>query len=244
MTDLSAIYRDKSPSTGTKATLACLHLGIVVWTLWLLLGGGISVLDGLLGRPHQLAGGPRRVILAAAAVLYFLRTLATVFVFLRRRMPWREVFTIAPWIATFDTLLAYLGGRNPAPVGGWALAGVALLLLGSALNTGSELQRHRWKLMPAHAGHLYTGGLWSLARHVNYFGDELLFIGWTMVAGRVVLATIPAAMAAGFLFVNIPALDRYLAERYGEEFQAWRRSVKSFIPYVVSLVFLLGAGSR
>ena len=34
-----------------------------------------------------------------------------------------------------------------------------LVLAGSALNTVSELQRHRWKRRPENAGHLYTGGL-------------------------------------------------------------------------------------
>jgi protein-S-isoprenylcysteine O-methyltransferase Ste14 len=37
-------------------------------------------------------------------------------------------------------------------------------------------------------------------------------------------------MALGFLFVNIPALDRDLAERYGRDYQAYARRVKRFVP--------------
>jgi protein-S-isoprenylcysteine O-methyltransferase Ste14 len=34
------------------------------------------------------------------------------------------------------------------------------------------------------------------------------------------------------VFLNVPALDRYLAERYGEEFQAYAARTKKLIPFV------------
>jgi steroid 5-alpha reductase family enzyme len=232
MTDLTAIYRDKSSSLRTKATLFCIHLLIVFISVWLLLGGGIAVLDNFFGRPHQLASTLRRGVLAAAAVLYFLRTLGTIFVFLKRRMPWSEVATIAPWIAAIDMLFAYLGGRNEGAFGLTDFVGAALVSVGSAVNTGSELQRHLWKKNPENKGRLYTGGLFRYARHINYFGDEVLFTGWALMAGRAGLLLIPVIMACGFIFVNIPALDRYLEERYGDEYRAYTRTVKRFVPYI------------
>jgi steroid 5-alpha reductase family enzyme len=232
MTELTAVYRDKSPSRRTKAALVCLHMLIVAAAVWLLLAGGIAVLDNFFGRQHQLASSLRRSALAAAAVLYFLRTVATVFVFLKRRMPWYEVGTIALWIAVIDLLFAYFGGRNEASFGAAGFAGAALVLAGSAINTVSELQRHLWKQRPENSGHLYTGGLFRYARHINYFGDEVLFTGWALMTGRAVLLLIPVIMALGFIFVNIPALDRYLAERYGDEYRKYARTAKRFIPYV------------
>ena len=233
MTDLTAVYRDKSPSLGSKATLVSLHLLIVVFSVWLLLGGGIAAVDDLLGRPNQLASYLRRGALAAAAILYFLRTLATVFIFLKRRMSWWEVGTIAPWLGVIDVLFAYFGGRNEHPFGPMGLVGAVLLVAGSAINTGSELQRHLWKRRPQNAGHLFTGGLFRYARHINYFGDEVLFTGWVLVTGRVALLVIPVLMALGFVLLNIPVLDRYLEERYGDEYRAYARTVKRFVPYVL-----------
>jgi protein-S-isoprenylcysteine O-methyltransferase Ste14 len=232
MTDLTAIYRDKSASLRTKATLVCIHLLIVAVSVWLLLGGGIAMVDDLLGRTHQLASTLRRSALAAAAVLYFLRTSVTIYVFLKRRMPWSEVGTVAPWIATIDVLFAYFGGRNEGPFWLTGLVGAFLVLTGSAVNTGSELQRHMWKRNPKNAGHLYTGGLFRYARHINYFGDEVLFTGWALMTGIIALLLIPAIMALGFIFINIPALDRYLAERYSDEYRIYARKAKRFIPYV------------
>jgi steroid 5-alpha reductase family enzyme len=232
MTDLTAIYHDKSSSFRTKATLICIHLLIVAVSVWLLLGGGIALLDNLFGRPHQLASTFRRGALTAAAVLYFIRTLVTIFVFLKRRMPWSEVCTIAPWIAAIDILFAYFGGRNDGSFGLTGIIGIFLLLAGSAINTGSELQRHLWKKNPENTGHLYTGGLFKYAQHINYFGDEVLFTGWALMTGRVGLLLIPVIMAFGFIFINIPALDRYLAERYDDEYRTYAQKVKRFIPYV------------
>jgi protein-S-isoprenylcysteine O-methyltransferase Ste14 len=232
VTDLTAIYRDKSPSLRTKATLVCIHLLVVAVSMWLLLGGGIGVLDNLLGRSPQLASTLRRSVLAATAVLYFMRTLITIFVFLKRRMPWSEVGTIAPWIATIDMLFAYFGGRNTDSFGLTGFIGICLVLAGSAVNTGSELQRHLWKKNPENAGHLYTGGLFRYSRHINYFGDEVLFTGWMLITGRAGLILIPVIMACGFIFINIPALDRYLEQRYGDEYRTYVRIVKRFIPYI------------
>jgi protein-S-isoprenylcysteine O-methyltransferase Ste14 len=216
----------------TKAVMVCVHLLIFIVSVWLLLGGGIGVIDNLFGRPHQLASGLRRGTLAAAAVLYFLRTLITIFVFLKRRMPWSEVGTVGVWIATIDLLFAYFGGRNTGPFGLLGLVGIMLVLAGSAINTGSELQRHLWKLRLENKGHLYTGGLFRYARHINYFGDEVLFTGWVLMTGRAALLIIAVIMACGFIFANIPALDRYLQERYGDEYLTYARDVKSFIPFI------------
>jgi protein-S-isoprenylcysteine O-methyltransferase Ste14 len=230
--DLAAIYRDKSPSLGTKATLALIHLGVVLLVLWLLFGGGIATVDRTVGVEYRSASEIRRIVLATAAVLYFLRTFGTLFVFLRRRMPWTEVWTIAVWVGTIDVLFAYFGGRNEMPFGGLGAAGICLVLVGSYLNTGAELQRHAWKRQPDNKGHLFTGGLFRYARHINYFGDVVLFTGWVLITEFLPLLTVPALMIGGFIFLNIPAQDRYLAERYGEEYRSYAARTARLMPYI------------
>jgi protein-S-isoprenylcysteine O-methyltransferase Ste14 len=232
MKDLAAIYRDKTPSPTTKIALASAHLLIVVVVGWMLFGGGISRVEGLFGASRSVASELRRGALMGAAALYFMRTLITIFVFMRRRMPWSEAATIAVWVGTIDLLFAYFGGRNAAPFGMVGSVGVLMVLTGSTLNTGSELQRHLWKRRPENAGHAYTGGLFALARHINYFGDEVLFTGWVLMTGTMWLLAVPGIMACGFVFVNIPALDRYLEEHYGDEYRRYAQHVKRFVPYV------------
>lgn len=232
MMDLTASYRDKSPSLRSKATLAVIHFGILLAVLWILFAGGITTVDGVLGVEHQVGSILRRAALATAAVLYFLRTLATLFIFLKRRMPWTEVATIAVWIGALDLLFAYFGGRNEALVGLWDAVGGCLLAVGSVVHTGSEWQRHVWKQRPKNEGRLFTGGLWRFSRHINYFGDVVLFTGWALMTGRSVLLAVPALMICLFAFVNVPAQDRYLAERYPEEFEAYANRAARLIPYL------------
>lgn len=52
------------------------------------------------------------------------------------------------------------------------------------------------------------------------------------MTGQAVLLAIRAIMACGFLLMNIPAQDRYLEERYKDEYRFFARKGKRFIPYV------------
>jgi len=229
---LAEMYRDKSPSTLPKSILALLHLSAICAAAWLLFGGGILAVSGWLHLGADLASPLRRALLLGAAAVYFLRVLVTLFVFLERRMGWAEVGTVAAWIGALYVCFAFFGGRQTAPVGLREVVGVLLYLGGSYLNSGAEYQRHVWKQQPKHHGQLYTEGLFRYAMHINYFGDLVLFSGWVLLAGRLLLWIIPILMLLGFVFLNIPALDRYLAERYGEAFRMYAARTKRLVPFV------------
>jgi steroid 5-alpha reductase family enzyme len=107
-----------------------------------------------------------------------------------------------------------------------------LYVLGSYFNTGSEVQRKAWKVKPENKGRLYTKGLFSLSMHINYFGDALLFSGFALITTSIWAFILPAVMIALFVFVHIPTLDRYLAQKYGTVFDEWARNTRKFIPYV------------
>ncbi len=68
--------------------------------------------------------------------------------------------------------------------------------------------------------------------HINYFGDLVLFTGWALLTARAVLLFIPVVMLWGFVVLNIPALDHYLAERHGETFQMYAARTKKLVPFV------------
>ena len=232
MSRLVEMYRDKSPSTLPKSAWALLHLATVLLVAWLLFGGGLAVISLRCGLRDLIGSELRRALLLAAAAIYFVRTLVTTFVFLRRRMGWREIGGIALFVGVLDLLFAWCGGRQTAPVGLATLVGALLYVCGSFLNTGSEFQRHVWKSEPEHQGQLYTGGLFRYAMHINYFGDTVLFTGWALLTGYPLLLIVPLFMLCGFVFVNIPALDQYLAERYGTAFLAYAARTRKFIPFV------------
>ncbi len=147
-------------------------------------------------------------------------------------MPWGEAATIGTWLLIIHGTMLWQGGQNSNSVSVVTWTGLGLYGLGAYLNTMSEYQRMIWKRAPNHQGKLYTEGLFAYSMHVNYFGDVVAFTGFAMVAARPYAFLIPAIMAVLFITINIPMLDKYLAERYADQFKAYAKSTKKFIPYI------------
>ena len=174
----------------------------------------------------------RQVVLLSCAVIYVIRAAVTLFVFVKRKIPWWE----AAWgggLIGF-VLFAFLseGFRTAQPLELVDVVGSLLYLTGSYLGTGSEYSRHVWKARPENQGHLYTEGLFQYSRHINYFGDLLLFGGFAMLTRQAWTGVVPLAMALSFVLLLIPAHDAYLASRYGAEFDDYARRTKKLIPLV------------
>ncbi|MCX7522894.1 DUF1295 domain-containing protein [Microbacterium sp. STN6] len=232
-------YKEHGRSDAAKLVLLGLNLAGVLVGAWLLFGGarvfgGGPLFGGapLFGGLFQQAESVRRVLIVTCSFVYFLRIIMTTYVMVKRRVSYGEGFGVGLWIVAIHLTMACLGGMNTTPVGAATWCGVALYVIGSATNTASEYLRKRWKDDPSHAGKLYTGGLFRFAVHINYFGDVVLFSGFALVTGVVWAFVIPALMAALFIFVNIPMLDRHLAEHYGEPFERYRRRTARFVPFV------------
>lgn len=225
------MYGGHDPSTGPKTLVTACNAIAVVCAAWFLLGGADTVADWF-GTEFDEAQPVRRVLLVTLSVIYLLRFIATNFLMLQRKMEWSEIFTVGIWVAVIHWTMAYLGGTNTAPVGFATWSGMVLYVIGSYLNTGSEYQRKVWKRHPENKGKLYTEGLFKYSMHINYFGDAVLFSGFALVTGTFWAFAIPAIMAGMFVFLNIPMLDKYLAERYGSAFQEYSARTAKFVPFV------------
>jgi len=226
------MYEVSSRSLAQRLTLAgCVGLWVALaW--WLLLGGGLRTAGAWFGWAWTPGDMARRTCLAVAMTVYYVRILFTEFVFLKRGVSWSEAFTIVPWILCIYVLLAAAGGRNAGVFGAAGFVGAALFLAGSWMNSYAEYARHVWKQRPENRGRLYTEGLFRYARHPNYLGDLLSFSGLCLMAGAWVTAVIPVLMLAGFVFVNIPVLDRHLREKYGSAFDEYAGRTRKLIPFV------------
>lgn len=159
------------------------------------------------------------------------------FVFWERRVAWAEIILEACFIVPLS--LGSLAVQAVASAGppGWDAAQVAGLLLfsgGTYLNVVPEAQRHRWKHRPGNRNRLYMGGWFGRARHVNYFGEVLSFVGFAIASGSWWNQWIPLLMAVGMVTWSRPELDWYLRRRYGTEaYESWTREVPCvFVPWV------------
>jgi len=184
-------------------------------------------------RDYQLYGDPlRRMLIASCLIIYVIRLQITVWIFQKRKWTWSETITITILMTFVIYAFASVGGSNKQVVGAVEIIGILLYLSGSYINTHSEYYRHVWKLKEENKGRLYTEGLFSLAMHINYFGDIVLFTGLAMITHSLSMLVIPLIMALNFVFYIIPVLDRYLEKKYKHEFKDYSKKAKKLIPLI------------
>lgn len=166
------------------------------------------------------------------SITLWMRMTATAYFLLKRHFDWNECMAVIGAVAFYQLGFAACGVTSPVLLDGVDVVAVALFLTGSTFNTGSEIQRKRFKEIPANKDRLYTQGLFGLVRHPNYLGDILWALGWALMTRNAWSMLIPAVAAAGFVLMFIPQLSAYLAERYGHQYETWAKRTKRLIPYV------------
>lgn len=224
MSKTRQFQREKSPSTGPKAAItACYIVCVASATAMAMAPGGL--------RPAGPPGDAfRQAAILLCAGIYIARAAHTLFAYVKRAIPWWEAAWGGSLIGCVLFAFLLLGLRHPQPLG-WTDAGALLLYAaGSYLGTASERARDAWKTRAGNAGHLYTEGLFRCSRHINYFGDLLVFGGFGLLTRQPWTVAVPLAMSVNFALVIIPAHDAYLLERYGDEFEAYAQRTKKLIP--------------
>jgi protein-S-isoprenylcysteine O-methyltransferase Ste14 len=226
------IFKDRyDPSFLQKSVFTICVLAVVSMAILLMFIENLPALACL--KPYQISGDLlRRILIAACLIIYFLRLQITVWVFQKRRWTWLETVTISIVMPFALYAFAKVGGNNPQDIGAVEVIGILLYLAGSYINTHAEYARYVWKLKKENNGRLYTQSLFSLAMHINYFGDVVLFTGLAMITHRLSVFIIPLIMAINFVFNIIPSLDRYLEKKYGDEFRAYAAKTKKLIPKI------------
>jgi steroid 5-alpha reductase family enzyme len=174
----------------------------------------------------------RRIVLLSCSVIYSIRLGVTFLIFLKRRLTWQETITVTIIVCSIIILFLYTGGNQPQPIGNLDIFGVSLFLGGSLINSYSEFQRHKWKQKPENKGLLYAQGLFKYSMHINYFGDIILFTGFSILTHNIFMSVIPLLIIFNFVFFYIPAMDKYLASKYGQAFQEYTKNTKKLIPMV------------
>lgn len=223
------LYSQKSKSIPQKIIIILLEIAIIIFSYWLLFGGGYH---RLISHSIKKVNETRHLILWLFNCIVFLRICITLFVFIRRKIPWAEAFNIPVAFALYYIGFPILGYTNGSLLGILDITGIILFIAGSCINTFSELLRSRWKKNSANKGHLYTKGLFKYSMHINYFGDILWVSGYALVTGNIYSAAIVIFLFCFFAFYNIPMLDRHLASKYGEEFSTYQSKTKKLIPFI------------
>jgi protein-S-isoprenylcysteine O-methyltransferase Ste14 len=143
-------------------------------------------------------------------------------------IPIGAAFAIGAFNSVFNSLaslLAVCSATSAAPSGDELLAnrqvliGITLYVTGIFLEWVSEIQRTSFKSNPNNKGKPYKGGLWSLARHINYGGYTLWRTGYALTGGGWITATAVASFFTwDFITRAIPVLDKYCSEKASPTF--------------------------
>ncbi len=224
-----------SETVYSKKTESSLPRLFVITSAILLLAGGLHILYAnplFPGYALEKGDALRNALMAFSMVVTSLRMLFTLSFLLRRSMSWEEAMGIPFAFLLYFLFFSVLTRLNPSPVGWLAWVGLGLFLMGSILNTGSELDRHFWKRDPKNKGKLYTRGPFSLARHINYTGDIIWVTGMALITASIYSAVVVLFVFCFFAFFNGPMLDRYLEQKYGDQYRSWAKNTKSLIPGV------------
>lgn len=179
------------------------------------------------------SGTPAFFLYIAFNLLTTARMSVSMFVYMRRHIPANELVSVMFAFALYYLGIPILALTTGSPDVPGAVIGSVLFVAGSLCNFVSESQRHVWKKDPANAGKLFTGGLFSVSRHPNFFGDFVWVLGYAVVSGSPWAYLVPLLVFLFFYFVNIPAQEKHLALKYGDEFTRYRANVKSFVPFVL-----------
>jgi protein-S-isoprenylcysteine O-methyltransferase Ste14 len=132
------------------------------------------------------------------------------------------------FVGIFYTLPGFLAFTNPEPISLTAIAvGLPLYYFGSLINTSADVQ----KLTAKQQGvGLVSNGIWRLARHINYLGDLLRYLSFSVIAGSLWAYLVPAAVALLY-GQRIQMRERALQEKY-EDYLEYQKRSKQLIPFI------------
>ena len=175
----------------------------------------------------------KKIIIFTFSIIVFLRTSFMMIFLLKRKLPWEEVISVPMAFALYYIGFPLLINKTQVNISLVDYIGIGLFLIGSFLNTFSELQRHFWKAKPENKGKIYSKGLFSWSMHINYFGDFLWVIAYAVITWNIFSISIPIFLFCFFVFYNIPKLDNYLLGKYKDSFTEYSKKTKRFIPFVL-----------
>ena len=114
--------------------------------------------------------------------------------------------------------------------------GIALLIVAAALRRNLQRQLRSSILLGVpelapdkYPGQLLTDGIYARVRHPRYAQIVVAVLGWALLSNHLA-AYLAVLVVMAVLALVIPLEERELAERFGREYEAYRRRVPALVP--------------
>ena len=144
---------------------------------------------------------------------------------------WVSLTAMAAWTA--------ITSADEAPFGVLTIVGLAVWMIGFAIEVKADSEKSAFKKDPANAHRFISTGIWAWSRHPNYFGEITLWLGMALIAlpafdGREFIALISPVFVAVLLtrVSGVPALERRGKKRWGNDpgYQRYLAEVPVLVP--------------
>ena len=222
---------EHSPSISPKVLMSSSVLASTLFSA-ILMFGYLDGLSDLIKYERAQGNSFRQIIILSCFLVYFIRFIIGMFVFLERKVSWFEGGLVSFLFFIMFTLFGVAAGNRPEQIGLFDIAGIILFLTGSSINTLADYQRFAWKRKSENKGRLYTKGLFKYSMHINYFGDGICYVGLALIALKLVCILISIGIILNFIALQIPLLDEHLSRKYGNDFREYSEQTKKFVSFI------------
>ncbi len=226
------LYRQKDKSIPQKIMIHFIEVILLWLSYWILFQSGGDWIENHLVIENSNGNVDRRIIIFIFHIIIFIRLSYMMIFILKRKMPWEESLSITLAFALYFIGFSLFVLPFSQSLDVLDLFAIAIFILGCVLNSVGEILRNQWKMKPENKGRLYTKGFFKYSRHINYFGDILWVIGYSLITKNIWSITIPVFLFCFFAFYNAPKLDRYLKEKYGNDYNEYAKTTKMLVPFI------------
>jgi protein-S-isoprenylcysteine O-methyltransferase Ste14 len=176
----------------------------------------------------------RQLLYLCLHVSYCVWWLLEQWLFPQRRQLFSEPINLAGFVAAlfvvggFYALPGLLAFMNPVPLS-FVTAAIALVLyiFGSLINASADVQKLTAK---QYGAGLVNDNIWRFSRNINYFGDLLRYLSFSVVAGSPWAYLVPALIVLLYL-QRIQQKEQSMTDKY-PDYAAYQNSSKRLIPFI------------
>jgi protein-S-isoprenylcysteine O-methyltransferase Ste14 len=179
-----------------------------------------------------LPAGPKGTVIVVMAASCALKQIINMSWILQEKIPLYGAVliglynTVCNGLASLSSLI-YEPSRELGPP---QYIGIGLFTVGLLTELVSEVQRKRFKDDPANKGKNYAGGLFSLARHINYGGYTLWRTGLALTSGNYWLAALQFTwLTYDFTYRAVPCLTQHCSAKYGDGWKKFEHDVPNIL---------------
>lgn len=132
------------------------------------------------------------------------------------------------FVGVLYALPGYLAFTNSVPIS-MMTVGIALplFIFGTLINTAADVQKLTAKQF--NAG-LVRDNIWRLSRNINYFGDLLRYLSFSIIAGSIWAYLVPSVITAVYL-QRINQKEQSMSSKY-PDFTEYQQSSTRLIPFI------------